>query len=59
MAQMSNCCNCENYNFKSGKCSYYINKIPKEILIELIPCEHYILKQVEQSDDNLPLAKGR
>lgn len=41
MADMSRCCVCENYSFKTGICSKYPNEIPKDIFIELRECKFY------------------
>lgn len=59
MAQMSKCCNCECFDFKNGKCSYYAGSIPKEIFSEVVSCENYSLHKDNENDNRLPVAKGR
>lgn len=61
MADMSRCCVCENYSFKTGICSKYPNEIPKDIFIELRECKFYKkeAKHYTKEEENLPVAKGR
>lgn len=59
MAQMSKCCSCRHYNFKSGECSYYVNSIPKEIFLELTLCDYYSIQKDDDKDADLQIAKGR
>lgn len=61
MAEMSRCCVCKNYSFKTGVCSKYPNKIPKDIFAELRKCKFYekeIIRYAKE-DEDLPIAKGR
>lgn len=59
MAQMSRCSICKNFNFKAGKCIYYADEIPKDIFIELTPCEKFCIEKDDGIDEDLPIAKGR
>lgn len=59
MAQMNCCMVCKFYNIKKDGCSFY-KKIPKDIFLERIECEHYEMKEYDyDSDPTLPIAKGR
>lgn len=60
MAQATKCTICKRFDFRTGCCSVYKSKPPKDIFLEYQDCQDYERKPpVDLGNIDLPIAKGK
>lgn len=51
MSRLPSCYACKYYNMQERTCKEYPNGIPKDVVVEIIKCDEYCVKEYEDEDD--------